>query len=108
MRAVFYKYASSSAEKPLVDKHDIQHALNVWSWFWVLVEAVTYFGTGAIIAWWLGPRALARAFSIIVVVLLITALLLRLRLPRYARPQIDCIAADPTATADIKKVFDAL
>ena len=54
MRAVFYRYASSRAESPLVDKHDIEHALNAWSWFWVCVEAVTYFGAGTIIAWWLG------------------------------------------------------
>ncbi len=33
MREVFYRYASSGAENPLVDKHDIQHALAAWSWF---------------------------------------------------------------------------
>ena len=54
MHAVFYKYASSRAEKPLVDKHDIEHALNAWSWFWVLVEAFCYFGVGAVLAWCLG------------------------------------------------------
>jgi hypothetical protein len=54
MHAVFYKYASSRADKPLVDKHDIEHALNAWSWFWVFVEAIFYFGVGAIVAWWLG------------------------------------------------------
>ena len=35
MRAVFYRNASSRADNPLVDKHDIEHALNAWSWFWV-------------------------------------------------------------------------
>jgi hypothetical protein len=56
MHAVFYKYASSRAEHPLVDKHDIEHALNAWSWFWVFIEGAFYFGVGAFIAWWLGPR----------------------------------------------------
>lgn len=108
MRAVFYKYASSRADNPLVDKHDIEHALNAWSWFWVFVEAVAYFGLGTIIAWWLGSNDLARIFAIISVTLLILALLQRARLGRYARPQIDRIVADPVAAADIKQHFDAL
>jgi len=36
MREVFYKYASSRDEHPLVDKHDIEHALGQWAWFWAL------------------------------------------------------------------------
>jgi hypothetical protein len=43
MHAVFYKYASSRDEHPLVDKHDIEHALNAWSWLWVFIEGVFYF-----------------------------------------------------------------
>jgi hypothetical protein len=37
MHSVFYKYASSRANNPLVDKHDIEHALNqcgVGSGYW--------------------------------------------------------------------------
>jgi hypothetical protein len=49
MHSVFYKYASSRANNPLVDKHDIEHALNQWCWFWVLVEAVCYFAAGALV-----------------------------------------------------------
>ena len=108
MRAVFYKYASSASDNPLVDKHDIEHALNAWSWFWVCVEAVAYFGTGTIIARWLGSNNLAWIFAMTSVVLLIIALLQRARLTRYARPQLDSIAADPTAAYDVKRRFDAL
>jgi hypothetical protein len=61
MRAVFYKYTSSRADEPLVDKHDIEHALNAWSWFWVCVEGLTYFGAGAITAGWFGTPELSRA-----------------------------------------------
>jgi hypothetical protein len=42
MRAVFYKYASSRAESPLVDKHDIEHALTAWSWLWAFIEGCVY------------------------------------------------------------------
>ena len=109
MHAVFYKYASSRADKPLVDKHDIEHALNAWSWFWVFVEAIFYFGVGAIIAWWLGSRNLALTFTIVSI---------RPSCPRIraARPSSAAthghkstrIAADPTASYDVKNKFDAL
>jgi hypothetical protein len=108
MHAVFYKYASSAADKPLVDKHDIEHALNAWSWFWVFVEAVFYFGVGAIIAWCLHSRDLAMTLTTVSFALLVTAFAQRARLGRYARPQIESIAADPTAAYDVKKRFDAL
>ncbi|HVO56322.1 MAG TPA: hypothetical protein VMT51_01365 [Dongiaceae bacterium] len=108
MRTVFYKYASSRADMPLVDKHDIEHALNAWSWFWAFVEAVVYFGVGAIIAWWVGSHGLAGIFAITSAAVLIIAFVQRTRLGRYARPQIDSIAANPTAAADVKCQFDAL
>jgi hypothetical protein len=108
MRLVFYKYASSRANNPLVDKHDIEHALNAWCWFWVCVEAIFYVGVGAIIAWWLGSRNLALTFTIVSIALLVIAFAQRARLGRYARPQIDSIAADPTARYEIKNQFDAL
>jgi hypothetical protein len=108
MRAVFYRYASSRDDHPLVDKHDIEHALDAWSWFWVFVEAIFYVGVGAIIAWWLGSRNLAVIFAGVSIALLVLAFAQRARLDRYARPQIDTIAADPTASYDIKRKFDAL
>jgi hypothetical protein len=108
MHAVFYKYASSGSTQPLVDRHDIEHALNAWSWFWVFVEGVFYFSVGAIIAWLLDSQNLAVTFGIILIALLVLALVQRTRLNRYARPQIDTIAADPTAAYDIKAKFDAL
>jgi hypothetical protein len=39
MRDVFYRFASSKSDNPVVDKHDIEHALNAWAWFWAFVEA---------------------------------------------------------------------
>lgn len=108
MRAVFYRYASSRADKPLVDKHDIEHALNAWSWFWASVEAVAYFGVGAMSATLLGSPDLMRTFAMIAASFLIIALVQHMRLAGYARPQINSIAADPTAAFDVKNQFDAL
>jgi hypothetical protein len=108
MHAVFYRYASSRDENPLVDKHDIEHALNAWSWYWVFVEATAYLVVGAIVAWWVGSPDIAKNFLIVMTGTLIIASIQRLRLPSYARPQIERIAADPVASAEVKGQFDAL
>jgi hypothetical protein len=108
MHSVFYKYASSRADNPLVDRHDIEHALNAWSWFWVFIEAIFYFGVGSIIAWRLGSHTLASDFGIVSLLSLVIAVIQRTRLDSYARPQIESIAADPTAAYDVRNVFDAL
>jgi SAM-dependent methyltransferase len=81
MRAVFYKYASSRDEEALVDKHDIEHALTAWSWFWVPVEAIFYFGVGAIIAWSVNSRDIALIFVAVSVAGLVFAFAQALALP---------------------------
>jgi hypothetical protein len=108
MRAIFYKYASSTAEHPVVDRHDIEHALGAWRCFWVFVEAIIYFSIAAVISWTLGSWSLEYGFLIVVAVATILAALQRARLPSYARPQIQAIAADATAAYAVKRRFDAL
>jgi len=108
MRAVFYKYASSSAETPLVDKHDIEQALGAWSWYWAFTEAIFYFLMGAGLAWSFGAYNLFRVFVGISLISLFIACFQFRRLGRYARPQIDRISADQTAAADVRQQFDAL
>lgn len=66
------------------------------------------FLVGAFVAWWLGSRNLSLGFAIVSIALLILAFVQRVRLDSYARPEIDTIAADPTASYNVKKTFDAL
>jgi hypothetical protein len=108
IQAVFYRYASSRADNPLVDKHDIEHALNAWSWFWVCLEGAVYFGAGAIIAWWFASLDLCKIFAVVSVILIILAAVQRPRLGGYARAQIDTIANDATAAYEVKNRFNAL
>jgi len=108
MHAVFYRYASSRDETPLVDKHDIEHALSTWSWFWVFVEGVVYWLVAAVIAWSLRGAHLGWMLAITAAVFAIIAFLQHLRLPAYVRPQIDAILRDPTATVEVRQVFHAL
>lgn len=108
MHAMFYRYASSGAANTLVDKHDIEQALNAWSWFWVFIEAIFYVVVGAFIAWWFGSHNLALGFALVSISLLLIAALQRIRLGTYALRQIETIASDPTAAYEVKKLFDAL
>ena len=108
MRSVFYKYASSRMDNPLVDKHDIEHAMAAWSWFWVFEEATAYFLIAAFAACVIDMYFTAIWFLIGAIILLILAFLQYPRLKRYARPQIDAIARDPKASQFVKQEFDAL
>lgn len=108
MRMVFYKYASSKATSPLVDKHDIHHALNAWSWYWMSIEAVVLLLVAAIICLSFGAMKFALGFGLFMAGYLVVGTLQYLRLPGYAQPQIDSIAANSEAAAFIKREFDAL
>lgn len=108
MRDVFYRYASSRAENPLVDKHDIEHALAAWSWFWVLLEAVVLLGAGACVAIVFGGAALSGWFLIVAAACFILAIGQYLRLGRYARAQIETIASDRDASNEVRDKFNAL
>ena len=108
MRSVFYRYTSSKAERPLVDRHDIEHALNAWSWFWVFVEAVPYFAIGFIFAWSFDSGSLAKMLLGVSLFCMAISILQYLRLGRYARPQISRIANDASAAEEVRQRFDAL
>jgi hypothetical protein len=108
MREVFYKFASSRDPSPLVDRHDIEHALSQWAWFWAFIEGIIFWAIGAAVAFAFKAISLGCWFLVIALLLLLIALAFSRRLPRYARPQIEAIAADSEAAKHVKSVFDAL
>jgi hypothetical protein len=108
MRKVFYRYASSRADSPLVDKHDIEHALETWSWFWACVEAVTFFGFAGIVAHLFHDHTLGVRLLIITGVLFTFAVGQYFRLDKYTRAEIAAIASDATAANDVRATFNAL
>jgi hypothetical protein len=108
MRDVFYRFASSRAENTVVDKHDIEHALAQWSWFWALIEGIVYVGTASIVAFISGGSDLGVWLALIVSVLISLSVFQYYRLPRYATPQIEAIASDHNAALHVRAKFDAL
>jgi hypothetical protein len=108
MRSIFYQYASSRSDDPIVDKHDIQHALSAWAWFWVCVEAAFFFAFAALIAWYFAAYPLSIGFSGSFLIFIALGFLQHGRLPRYARPQIEAIAANAQAASHVSSVLRAL
>jgi hypothetical protein len=108
MRKVFYRYASSRVDAPLVDKHEIEQALDAWSWFWVCVEAVIIFTCTGLIAHFFHAHKLGIRLLIIAGSLVLLAAVLFSRVGKYTRVEILAIATDPTAANDVRSVFNAL
>lgn len=108
MRAVFYKYASSRAEKPLVDRHDIEHALDAWTWFWWPVEAIIFLSIGITVALaFCQIKVAATLFGVAACFTLISMGLYNL-LKQLAQPQVRAIAADPIAKDEVRAHLNAL
>ena len=108
LRIVFYTYVSSRKKKTLVDKHDIERALEGWSWYWVLIEAMPIALLGALIAAMSGSCLYASAFLAVFLIAFACSWLYYSRLPRLARPEIESIANDTKARAAVIKAFRAL
>lgn len=49
MDSVFYRYASSGSDAPLIDAHLVRSALEQWSWYWCVVEACAIVAASAIV-----------------------------------------------------------
>jgi hypothetical protein len=107
-RKVFYQFASSRAKNPIVDKHDIERALEAWSWFWILVEAIPFSVVFAIVAFVAKGTTLAFIFIAIASALFAAAWLSARRLPRFARPEIEAIAHDANSCRAVMKVFSEI
>lgn len=105
MRETFYKYASSRSEKPLVDKHDIESALESWHIYWVALEWFFILTGFAVLS------ALANSTWLLVLfwgASMTVLLFMHFRygiLEKRAEPQIQQIALDDEANAANRKTF---
>ena len=107
MGRIFYAYASST--NPQIDRHLIVEALDWWSWFWVLTEAVALLlPIGLVLLFvephWYGAAVLGACFTICMAAIPFFYWHCR----RYARAEVNEILADEVRKAQIKKEFGAL
>ncbi len=107
MRQAFYRFTSTNS--PQIDEHLIHQALDLWSWFWIGLEASLLFVlTGlalvAVNARDAGLVTIGGALLLAVVGLP----MIRLQCKRYAIAQVRAILADPAREALVRQAFSAL
>ena len=107
MRKAFYQFASSRS--PQIDEHLIHQALDLWSWFWIGLEASFLFvATGlALIAAQVHEVGLITFGGAILVA--VTGLpAIRHQCKRYAIAQVRAILVDPAREAIVRQAFAVL
>ncbi len=103
----FYKFTSSKS--PQIDEHLVHQALDLWSWFWVGLEATVVFVlTGfALIAAQVFEVGLA-TFGGALLLAAIGLPAIRLQCRLYAVAQVNAILADPSREAVVRNAFSSL
>jgi hypothetical protein len=107
MRKAFYRFASSRT--PQIDEHLVHQALDLWSWFWIVLEtAVLFVVTGlALVA--VGQHEMGLAtFGSAIAGAVVTLPMIRLQCKRYAIAQVRAILADPSREAIVRQAFASL
>ena len=107
MRQSFYQFASSRS--PQIDEHLIHQALDLWSWFWIGLEATAVFVlTGfVLIALQVYQVGLA-TFGGTLLLAAIGLPAIRFQCKRYAIAQVKAILADPSREAVVRHAFNSL
>lgn len=105
MRHAFYRFAGGNS--PQIDADLIQHALDLWSWFWIGVQAtVVFVVTGLVL---IASQSYSTGALTIAVALLLAAVGLpsiRQHCRRYAIAQVKAIVADPARAVVVRQAFD--
>jgi hypothetical protein len=107
MRRTFYQFANSRS--PQIDEHLIHQALDLWSWFWIVLEASLLFvltGLALVSAGAYETGLITFGGAIAVATVGLPAI--RLQCKRYAVAQVREILADPTREAAIRQAFSVL
>jgi cytochrome c oxidase subunit IV len=108
MRDVFYRYASSSEGRQVIDPHIITQALTNWSWYWFCLEAVAFLILTSIALIGFGEWSVA-IWLIVVISALIVAMKVFMRDSiENANSQVQEILSDPARKAEIKARLDAV
>lgn len=109
MRVIFYKYASST--NPQIDRHLIDMALGVWSWYWIIMDTLLCVITLGII-WLIFSFSWLACFvliGIIITCLSIMHIIKKFQCSEYALQEVQAILQLQNSRSEIKRYLsDAL
>ena len=108
MSKVFYRYASSSKDKAVIDPHLIETALDQWSWFWCLSEAIAVLLVSGIAL--LAYGEITPAFVLIAIVACCAMLMIWMRAQcgKNAGSEVAAILDDPERKMKVTEAFRAV
>jgi hypothetical protein len=108
MYKVFYKYASSTKGKAVIDSHYITMALDQWSWYWIVLELA--FLALLVAATLAGTKQYELAMWFLTGILVVIGLLQAIRklCSDYALQEVEAILDDSTRRLEVAEVFRAL
>lgn len=108
MYKVFYKYASSSPGKAIIETHYITMALDQWCWYWMVLEA-TFLSLVLAVTFLATARSpLAAIFLAVVLVAVGVLQLIRQLCSDYALQEVEAIVQEPNRRQAVAKEFNAL
>jgi hypothetical protein len=108
MYKVFYKYASSSEGKAVIDSHYITMALDQWCWYWIMLEQTFLAGVLAGTFWVTARYALAATFLTLILVAIGLLQIIRGSCSDYALQQVEQILGDTPRKLEVAEEFRAL
>jgi hypothetical protein len=108
MGKVFYKYASSDERKTQIDVHYVTMALDQWSWYWVILEALFVVGMGGLILTVVGRRGLGVIAAFVVLGGIGLLQVIRSTCAKYACDEMREILKVKGAQSAIRNAFNAL
>lgn len=108
MYATFYKYASSTPGKAVIDSHYITMALDQWTWYWILLEAATLATLCALALFVAGQYWIAALLLMGVLAAAWLLQFIRYYCAEYALQQVEQILSDPARQQAIGAEFSAL
>jgi hypothetical protein len=104
MRNGFYQFVSG--REPQIDEHLIQRALDLWSWFWIGVEATAVFVVAGLVL--IAAGVGQTGFTVVLAALAFAAIglpAIRNECRRYAIAQVRAIVADPRRAEQVRQAF---
>lgn len=104
MRKAFYRFATTRS--PQIDDHLVHQALDLWSWFWITLEASAVFVVTSFVLVANGrfePGMITFAGAVVLAAVGLPAI--RLQCKRYAIAQVRAILADPEREAAVREAF---
>lgn len=109
MKQIFYQFASSGeGDERIVSNHTLREALTTWSWYWVLLEAVSVFIPTAIVLAIYGAYSAAFALALGSIIAIILMQYYYGETIRYAISQVFDIVDDKIRSDQIRARFEAL